>query len=369
MLAKDAFPDVDGDALAPAPIARARTVPASWCVEARFHDLDREAVIGPSWQHVGSAEVLRTAGSLVARVAGGPVIVTGGAGPLRAFHNVCRHRGGPLAPKAGAGGVLQCRYHGWTYRADGTLLGTPHFDEREALDPAQLELPPVAVEAWEGHVFVSVRPSTRPPPPLAARLAPLAARLGRPALGALRFARRVEYEVRCDWKLYVDNYLEGYHVPHVHPELMQQYDLRRYRTELFDGWSLQVGPLSDEPNVYTTGGGEALYAFLFPNFMLNVLPGRLQTNLVIPEAPGRCRVVFEYHYADVESDAARGRIEADVSFSDLVQRQDVEICERVQEGLASGSYHQGRFCAATETGVHHFQELLKAAYRAYLGRG
>jgi choline monooxygenase len=365
------LPDLSERDLAPGPIERASTIPAVWCVDPRFDALDREAVVAPSWQPVGSAEALRVAGALVSSVAGRPVIVARSPdGSLSAFHNVCRHRGGPLAPKAGATGVLQCRYHGWTYRTDGALLGAPHFTDRESLEPAQMCLPPVAVESWEGQVFVRVAPpaGAPDPAPLATRLGGLAARLGRPALGELRFARRVEYDVRCNWKVYVDNYLEGYHVPHVHPELMQLYDFRRYRTELFADWSLQVGPLSDDPNLYTPGGGEALYAFLFPNVMLNVLPGRLQTNLVVPVAADRCRVLFEYYYDDVASDAARARLAADLELSDLVQRQDGEICERVQEGLASGSYSQGRYCAATEAGVHHFQELLKVAYRRWLSR-
>jgi choline monooxygenase len=307
-------------------------------------------------------------GALAATVAGRPLLaIVDPRGEPRAFHNVCRHRGGPLAPKAGAPGVLQCRYHGWTYRTDGSLLGTPHFGEREALDPARLALPPVAVETWEGQVFVSLAPDGRRPASLAVQLAGLGARLGDSAPGELRFARRASYDVRCNWKVYVDNYLEGYHVPHVHPELMALYDFRRYRSELYEAWSLQVGPLSDEPSVYSAGGGEALYAFLFPNFMLNVLPGRLQTNRVVPLGAERCRVDFDYYFSDVASAGAAARIEADLAFSDLVQRQDVEICERIQEGLASPAYDRGRFCAAMEAGVHHFQELLKAHYREWLG--
>jgi choline monooxygenase len=301
------------------------------------------------------------------------IVAASRGGVLNAFHNVCRHRGGPLLPKPGAGGALQCRYHGWTYRADGTLLGAPRFSDREALALEAVRLPRIAVEEWQGIVFVRLEPlSPAPssPPSVPARLAGLADRLPPSSLAGLRFARRVEYEVRCNWKVYVDNYLEGYHVPLVHPELMKLYDYARYRTELHDGWSLQVGPLSDEANLYTDGGGEALYAFLFPNVMLNVLPGRLQTNLVVPEAADRCRVVFEYFYADVESEAAAARIESDAEFSDRVQREDVEICERVQEGLASGSYDQGRLCPSAESAVHHFQEALKAAYRRFLaGRG
>jgi choline monooxygenase len=366
MLRRGDFDDLADADLAPEPLEGARTIPAAWCVEPRFHELDR-AVMAACWQPVGTLEALEGAGALAASVAGTPVIVTRSAGQgLRAFHNVCRHRGGPLAPKRGVPGVLQCRYHGWTYRPDGSLLGTPEV-LREALGTTPVCLPAAAVEEWEGHVFVCAGATpAASPAPLAGRLAPLADRLGRTPLARLRFARRVEYDVRCNWKVYVDNYLEGYHVPHVHPELMALYDFRRYRTELFDDWSLQVGPLSDEANLYTPGGGEALYAFIFPNVMLNALPGRLQTNLVVPVAADRCRVVFQYYYDDAASDAGRARAERDHEFSDLVQQQDGEICERVQEGLASGSYAHGTFAAAAESGVHQFQQSLKAAYRRLL---
>jgi choline monooxygenase len=369
MRPRDAFSDVQDDDLAAEPLGRARTAPAAWCVEPRFHDLDHEAVIAASWQLAGSLSALEREGALLASVAGCPVIVVKGpGGALRAFANVCRHRGGPLAPRAGAEDVLQCRYHGWTYRTDGTLLGAPFVADREALPEPQTRLPSLGVEAWQGFAFVHVRSAA--PEPLGTRLSPLASRLGRPGLAGLRFAERDEYELRCNWKVYVDNYLEGYHVPHVHPELMGVYDFRRYRTEVHDGWSVQVSPLAPEAEaVYGTSGGEALYAFLFPNLMLNVLPGRLQVNLVVPLAADRCKVVFEYYYEDVSSIAARERIEKDHAFSDLVQRQDVEICERVQEGLASGVYDRGLFCTAAEEGVHHFQQTLKAAYRRFLRPG
>src|SRR5205809_189401 len=187
-------------------------------------------------------------------------------------------------------------------------------------------------------------------------------------IGKLTFARRVDYDVRANWKVYVDNYLEGYHVPYVHPELYSLYDYEGYVTEVHDWYSVQVGPLTGDSNVYTAGGGEALYYQVFPNLMLNVVPGRLQSNLVIPVAPDRCKVIFRYYYDDVASPAARERIEADIAFSDKVQHEDAEICERVQKGLGSRAYDKGRFSVRFEEGVYHFQKLLKHAYRTWLKR-
>jgi choline monooxygenase len=163
--------------------------------------------------------------------------------------------------------------------------------------------------------------------------------------------------------VYVDNYLEGYHVPHVHPGLNKLLDYRSYRTELSDWYSLQWSPLrvpdeSADASLY--GNGDALYYWLWPNTMLNILPGRLQTNTVVPLGVDRCRVMFDSYYAPGADDAKR---DADLDFSDEVQHEDLGICEDVQRGFASGSYVPGRLNPLRETGVHHFHELLRAAYR------
>ena len=166
----------------------------------------------------------------------------------------------------------------------------------------------------------------------------------------------------------MDNFLEGYHVPYVHPELAKLYDYTRYVTEVYDQYSLQHSPLTGD-NLYSRdGGGEAFYYCIFPNFMLNILPGRLQTNLVLPEGHDRCRVIFQYFYDDAGAPGAAERIESDLAYSDSVQQEDIEICERVQQGLGSQAYDRGRFSVKYEAGVHHFQELVRSAYRAGMAR-
>ncbi len=178
--------------------------------------------------------------------------------------------------------------------------------------------------------------------------------------------QRVSYDVACNWKVYVDNYLEGYHVPHVHPALNRMLDYRSYVTEVGDWQVLQASPLDSGDALY--GSGEALYWWLWPNTMLNVLPGRLQTNRIVPLGVDRCRVEFDFYYAPdqggiQDSGATRAKREADLGFSDEVQNEDLRICEDVQRGLASGSYTPGRLNPLRESAVHHFQELLRHAYR------
>ena len=342
--------------LAPQPLERAHALDARWYVEPQAAEVERRTVFARSWQLVAHAGQLASAGDYAtASIANVPlVLVRGDDGVLRAFHNVCRHRAGPLAEGCGHGArVLRCRYHGWTYGLDGVLRSATEMAGATDFDPSRIALPPARVEAWHGLVFAALGDA----PPLAEVLAGVAERSAAHALADLAFERRVAYEVACNWKVYVDNFLEGYHLPHVHPSLNRVLDYRAYDTALAPWHSLQSSPIAGGTGPY--GAGEALYWFVYPNTMLNVLPGRLQTNRVLPLAPDRCRVEFDYYYAP-GADALR---EADLAFADDVQHEDIAICEAVQRGLASRSYAAGRLNPKRESGVHHFHELLRRACR------
>ncbi|KAB8314496.1 aromatic ring-hydroxylating dioxygenase subunit alpha [Tolypothrix campylonemoides VB511288] len=347
------------DDLAPQPAAHATALPAHFYVDPAMPALDRRAVFDRAWQLVAHVAQLRDAGDhVVADLAGLPVVaVRGDDGAIHVLHNVCRHRAGPIAACDGRGAkALRCRYHGWTYALDGRLRSATEMGGADGFDVANVRLPQLDVRVWQGLVFACIDPGRAPP--FEAVVAGIDARLG-PTRGLEAYGhhRHVAYDVACNWKVYVDNYLEGYHVPHVHPGLNRLLDYRSYATELAEWHSLQWSPLESDPALY--GDGDALYYWLWPNTMLNVLPGRLQTNRVQPLGADRCRVHFDFHYAG--DDAARQA--ADLAFSDEVQHEDLAICEDVQRGLASGSYVAGRLNPLRETGVHHFHERLRAAYR------
>ncbi|NBC17578.1 MAG: Rieske 2Fe-2S domain-containing protein [Bacteroidetes bacterium] len=365
------LPDLTAETLRTAPLARAETIPSSWYVDPRMHAFEQDAVFARTWQLVGHVGQMPSAGDyLTAAVAGNPVVVVRDRDDgLRAFYNVCRHRGGPLATaRCGHARMLQCQYHGWTYRLDGSLRGVPRFDRTELFDKRDYGLVPLAVDTWQGLVFVRLEDGAGSEiPPLLDVVDGIAGRIAPLRLDRLRFARRVTYDVACNWKVYVDNYLEGYHLPLVHPELCDRLDVRGYTTETFRWYSLQHSGLRGGGDGYygtdASDDDAAYYYFLFPNVMLNILPGRLQTNIVEPVAASRCRVHFDYFYTD---GASEQRIDEDVAFSDRVQQEDVDICEHVQRGLASRAYDRGRFSVEAEAGVYHFQCLLKDAYRAAL---
>lgn len=349
-------PDLD-----PQVLGHAHALAARFYTGASSHDLDKRAVFARSWQLLAHASQLAHIGDhVVGEIAGVPLLlVRGDDGELRALHNVCRHRAGPLALCDGRGARrLRCHYHGWTYALDGQLLSAPEMDGAEGFEIDATRLPRAHVKVWRGLVFATLDDDAPPPDQL---FDGMDSRLGKQSIEQYACLAHESYEVNCNWKTYLDNYLEGYHVPHIHPELNRMLDYRSYVVETSRWHSLQHSPLESGENLY--GTGEALYWFVWPNTMLNVMPGRMQTNRVVPLGPERCRIDFDYYYPEGDSNAHL-RHEQDRVFSDLVQRQDIEICEIVQTGLASGSYAAGRLNPLRENGVHHFHELLREAYRA-----
>jgi choline monooxygenase len=183
----------------------------------------------------------------------------------------------------------------------------------------------------------------------------------------MRYVMRKEWEIACNWKVYVDNYLEGYHLPVVHPGLHKELDYDNYKVEPRRYFSIQHAPLravhgGNPDRKYDpskTDVGEAVYVWLFPNVMLNVYMGQMQTNLVLPLGHDRCRVVFEWYSANPPADPANDREWTTLlAFSDEIQEEDIEICEAVQRNLRSRVYDRGRYSAARENGVHHFHSLL-----------
>jgi choline monooxygenase len=338
-----------------------RALPASAYLDQAVAAGETRDVFAPAWQLLAHVSQLASPGDhvVVEMAPALPVIVLrDAAGELRAFHNVCRHRAGPLAACDGHDArFLRCRYHGWRYGLDGVLQSAPEMDRVPGFDPATIRLPALAVRVWRGLVFACADPTRALD--LDASLADLETRLISAGHASDVFEgwgthQRVHYSMACNWKLYVENYLEGYHVPHVHPALNRMLDYRRYRTDCGTGHVLQSSPIDGGDGPY--GQGEALYDWLWPNTMLNLLPGRLQANRVLPRGVDRCEVVFDTWYAPGTTGAG-----GDAAFSELVQAEDIGICEDVQRGLASGSYTPGPLQPARESGLVHFHALLATA--------
>jgi choline monooxygenase len=354
---------------ADAPLAEAETPPAAWYTDARLYDRERERVFFRSWQPVGRLDQVGAPGRFfAAEVAGEPLVVARGEdGVLRAFYNVCRHRGAVVAAGEGAAKSLRCPYHGWVYGLDGRLVGgPPEFEGVEGFDRRACALPPVRVESFGPFVFVNLDPASKP---LAVSLGELPERERPERLLARTFAERRSYVVECNWKVYIDNYLEAYHVPHVHPALNDVLDYGAYVTEARGPCVLQWSPTRsasqstlsnkatdlDALSVYAPAGSEARYWWVFPNFMVNVYENAMSGNYILPLGPERTLCIFDFFFARPAG------VAESVAASDAIQQEDMAICARVQAGLRSRSFRAGRYSVARENGLHHFHVLLARA--------
>jgi len=354
----------------------AQTLASRFYTDPAVLETEKDKIFRRTWQLVGTlsqpcGEVNGTKRTIsdpesffTADVAGEPiVIVRDKQAILRAFSNVCRHRAGPIALGSGCKNVLRCQYHGWTYTLDGRLIGTPDVDGVEFFDRSTMGMVPLRCETWEQFIFVNFDLHALP---LSAWLGQIPQQARGFQFDGLQFAERREYLVDCNWKVYVDNYLEGYHIPIAHPGLMKEIDYSQYRTETFRYYSQQFAPIramkpeDAAERLYAPGGGlqEALYFWIFPNLMLNIYPDNIQTNVIVPLAHDKTLTLFEWFFHGSGSEKIQERIRKSIAFSEEVQKEDVMLCENVQRGLRSPTYDRGRYSVSRENGVHHFHMLL-----------
>jgi choline monooxygenase len=335
-------------------IADACTPPSSWYIHDAFSRFENEAVFAQSWIMVAREDQVKEQGQYLAtEVCGEPIIVVRGD-ELRAFYNVCRHHAAEIMHGQGTARALHCPYHGWTYNLDGSLRSTPQFSLARNFDPACNGLKPVRVAVFEKFVFVCL---SNEAPDLDAYLGGLKAHLSRLQLDELKFYKRVEYELDCNWKVFVDNYLDGgYHVPILHKDLSTALDYKHYQVESEDRYCLQTCPMVDnDDDKAVRSGSDAQYYWLYPNVMFNFYEGILDTNLTIPISEKRCKVIFDYYFTDSYDEDFKQR---SLEMADLVQKEDESICRSVQKGLNSRSYNTGRLSPQKEAGEHLFHRLL-----------
>jgi choline monooxygenase len=356
------------------PLEQAHTIPSEWYFDPEIHAAECRAVFGATWQAVGRTDQLTGAGSyFTCCVAGEPILVVRDTeGLVRAFHNVCRHRAAQVMNEpAGTATRLRCRYHGWTYDLAGRLRGTPEFEGVANFRKDEQGLVELAVASWGPLVWVNQAAAR---PALAEFLAPLSERGATLGLETLRFVGRRQYDLACNWKVFVDNYLDGgYHVNTVHPSLAGVLDYAQYRTETFGMTSVQSSPLrppdpqAGDPAIGSVRAGDrAYYWWVFPNFMLNAYQGVMDTNLVLPLGPDHCRVIFDFYFAQTEGPQAERFIADSIAVADRIQDEDSGICEEVQRGLRSRSYATGRFSVKREVAGYHFHRLLAQRLQASL---
>jgi len=355
-----------------ASLAEASTIPAPWYVDARIAKLESKTVFSKSWLMVGRADQVERPGQFVtANVAGEPIVVVrGNDGVLRGFVNVCRHNAAAVVTEAcGQASNLHCPYHGWNYGLDGTLKGMPEFEGVKNFDRQKNGLVPVKADIWESFVFVNLDPQATP---LKTFLGGLVKRVAPLGLSKLHYFDRRVYDIQCNWKVFVDNYLDGgYHVPHLHKSLNSVLDYKQYTIENEDRYCLQSSPMvsgTEDAAIATTRKGDrAWYFWQYPNLMINHYQGYMDTNLVLPLDVDHCRVIFDFYFAEVDEVHSEYNQQS-VAVGARVQEEDLGICEAVQQGLKSRAYQAGRLSVRREAGEHLFHRLLAADLKAGLGQ-
>jgi choline monooxygenase len=335
------------------PHTSAETLSAALYRDPALYETERHRIFALSWQLVGhESQFVEHGAWLAVTIAGFPLLlVRGEHGRIRAFHNVCRHRAGPLAPD-GQGvceGALVCRYHGWRYALDGRLATARDFGPAEGFDVREYGLIGIACESWRGFVFVNIDPAA---PSLASAVAPLAERARDLPLESFRPVHQSQHEVRCNWKTYVENYLEGYHVPIVHPALNAAVDTSRYEVELRGEVVFHHAPPRDGSPV------SGLWAWMWPSLGVNVYPNGLMMERIWPLDHGRTRLDYLYFFPENLPEAER---DAAIASSEVTTVEDIAITEAVQRNLGAGIYEKGRLSPKHEAAVALFHRLVTNA--------
>ena len=339
-------------------LERAETLPASSYHDASTFDEERRAIFGSSWILLGhETELAEPGDTLAERLAGWPVFVRRGRdGVLRGFHDVCRHRAGPVVgmptgdvAQACRVARLRCRYHGWIYDEEGRLVSTPDFGDAKDFDPRSLGLAPIRVDVWRGFVFVCLDPGGADLLDSLGRLPDLTRNV---ALERYRFDSRRAHRLRCNWKTYVENYLEGYHIPYVHPRLHREIDVKGYAVRAEGSVVTHHAP--SRPRV-TAPVYDGLWAWVFPNVALNVYGDGLSIERMLPVSRNEMRIEYLFLFAE------GANREAALAMCDEVTAEDRAICEAVQENLEAGIYDRGRLSPRHEAGVFYFQSRVRDA--------
>ena len=347
-------------------IAQAKTINADFYTSADVYEQCKEKIFAPSWQFIGSDGLVNENGdvhpfTLLRGYLDEPLLITREkSGTVNVLSNVCTHRGNLVADKACKLNNLRCRYHGRMFNLNGKFVSMPEFKEVENFPTVDDDLPQLNLFKWSKWLFTSLNPKY----PVELFFRDMIDRVGWMPLGDFKFEPTLSkvFNVKGNWALYCENYLEGFHIPFVHPGLNTVIDYGEYATELFFPYSnLQLGMARsgedcfELPETSPDYGKHiaAYYFWVFPNMMFNFYPWGLSVNVVEPTAVGECRVSFYSYVLDASKlDKGAG------AGLDKVEMEDEEIVENVQRGVRSRFYKHGRYSVTREQGTHHFHRIL-----------
>ncbi|HEV3409405.1 MAG TPA: aromatic ring-hydroxylating dioxygenase subunit alpha [Chthoniobacterales bacterium] len=336
----------------------AKTLPQSYFVSADVFAQEQEGIFARQWLCVGHQSQLARSGDFFrAEVIGESLIVLRDQqGIIRGFYNVCRHRGTRLCEEgSGHSAVIQCPYHAWTYALDGRLIGAPHMDDAAGFEKSDYSLATVHLQLWEGFIFLNLAPEAKP---LDEVFAPLNGKFAHWNLSRLRSGKRIEYDVRANWKLIFENYSECYHCPGVHPMLSKVSPYDSAENDLTEGPFLG-GFMAIKNGASLTMSGNAcalpvgdikaddharvFYYSIFPNMLLSMHPDYVMVHLLWPLAPDRTRIVCDWFFHPEAAEHIGFNPEDAVEFWDITNQQDWHVCELSQQGISSRAYRPGPY--------------------------
>ncbi|MBU3718384.1 MAG: aromatic ring-hydroxylating dioxygenase subunit alpha [Actinobacteria bacterium] len=325
-----------------------RALAARWYSDHDQYQNERRAIWGSEWLMFGVTAELSRPGQYVAdEIAGYPLlVVVDPQGALRGFHNVCPHRAGVIQwPGCGQTGNLVCRYHGWAFSWDGSLKSARDFGDTPTPDDHSLRS--IRVETWGPLVFVNLDENA---PSLMSTLGSLDTAVRQHDFAAFSYGRRVVRTLECNWKTYVDNYLEGYHVPLLHPLLNSAVDMKTYSVEVPD----------DTYCIHRAGQVEGsasagVWVFRYPNLAINVYSDGMNIERIVPLSSTRTAVVYDYFAHDV----SEAKIQNMVEMSNITLDEDQAIAELVQRNLDAGIYEAGPLSPRHENALAWFQGRIR----------
>lgn len=348
----------------------AKTLPREYFISAEIFAREQEQIFAKDWIVVGHHnQVGRPGDYFVSEVAGESlIIVRDKSGQVRGFYNVCRHRGSRLLENTNGqlSAAIQCPYHAWAYGFDGRLIGAPHMDEVAGFSKTNYSLHPVNLGIWEGFIFISL---AKPPAPLEEWFAPLAGKFSPWKLPALRSAKRIEYDVRANWKLVFQNYSECYHCLGVHPELSRISPSDSAENDLTEGpflggfmriakgRSLTMSgnacalAIDDEHDFEQEHEGKhrVFYYSIFPNMLLSLHSDYVMVHQLLPQSPERTLILCDWFFhpdaTGINNPGYRFNPDDAVAFWDMVNKQDWHVCELSQQGISSRAYEPGPYSA------------------------
>ena len=359
--------------------AHSFTLPARFYLSPEIYNLEKEAIFYKTWHYAGHvSQVAEPRSFFTTRIHQQNIFVAKARdNQIRAFYNVCAHRGHLLLEGSGKKTVITCPYHAWAYDFDGKLINARNSENVDGFDKCDFPLKEVKLEIFCGMIMINLDPDAIP---FCQQFEGLEAEIRQymPAVDNLAFAQRDTYEVASNWKVLVDNFLECYHCATAHKDFVDLVNMDTYRTITHRKYSSQcaAAPVSTSNNAYHFEPGDVDFGyagfFVWPNMTIWLYPGEsnmsiLQMNPLQPEQ------TIEYQDWFTPAGEMSKQLSDAASYQkDVLQPEDISLCESVQQGLHSKAYNQGRFIVdrdkteLSEHAVHHFQKMVADALGADL---